>query len=44
MHEGALTLEGLCYPSLTCRHWVPFEPPIGSVALQVGVPSSCCAD
>ena len=35
-------LVGVCGPSLTCRHWVPYELPIGSAALQVGSLSDYC--
>ena len=31
-----LPLVGVCDPLLTCRHWAPCEPPVGSTALQVG--------
>ena len=37
-------LVGVCDPSLTCRHWVLYEPPVGSTALQVGSPSDYCED
>ena len=35
-------LVGECDPSLICRHWDPFEPPVGSTVLQVGAPSVQC--
>ena len=35
-------LVGECDPSLICRHWDPFEPPVGSIVLQVGAPSVQC--
>ena len=37
-------LVGVCDPSLTCRHWAPCEPPVGSTALQVGSPSGWCVN
>ena len=30
-------LVGVCDPSLICRHWNPFEPPVGSAPPQVEV-------
>ena len=33
-------LVGVYGPSLTCRHWGFFVPPIGFVAPQVEVPSA----
>ena len=38
MHEGALTLDDGCDPSLIYMHWVPSEPPVGSTVPQVGSP------
>ena len=35
-------LVGVYGPSLTCRHWDFFGPPIGSAVLQVGAPSVQC--
>ena len=35
-------LVGVCDPSLTFRHLVPYELPVGSTALQVGSPSDYC--
>ena len=35
-------LVGECDPSLICRHWDSFEPPVGSTVLRVGAPSVQC--
>ena len=37
-------LVGVCDPSLTCMHWVPYESLVGFDALQVGSPSDYCED
>ena len=37
-------LVGVCDPSLTYRHWAPFEPPVSSTALQVGSPFGSCVN